>query len=65
MKFDAVIAKNEIAREIRDNAKAWHTENMNIGFIVKQLQIIEKYLEPTNQPSVEDIITSQHGRPII
>ncbi len=58
MKFDSVLAINDIAREIRDNAKAWHSEDLNIHFIVKQLQTIEAYLEPTNQPSVQEIIES-------
>lgn len=58
MKFDAILAVNNIAREIRDNAKAWHAESMNISFIVKQLQEIEAYLSPTNLPTVNEIIES-------
>lgn len=56
--FNAILAKNGIAREIRDKAKAWNSESMNISYIVKQLKEIEAYIGEANQPSVEDIITS-------
>lgn len=51
-KFNAILAKNEIAREI---AKAT-TEGISVSFIEAQLEIIENYLGTANQPSVTDII---------
>ncbi len=59
-KFDAVIAKNEIAREIREyiNAPQGKREPIHILYIISNLEDIEKYLGQMNQPSVRDIIDS-------
>lgn len=49
LKFNAILAKNEIAREI---AKG----ELNVSRIESLLQDIENYIGTANQPSVTDII---------
>jgi hypothetical protein len=53
-KFDAILAKNEIAREV---AKAT-TEGISVSFVEFQLRIIEKYLGTANQPTVSEIVAN-------
>ena len=48
-KFDAILAKNDIARELK-------SLDPNFGFIEKCLYDIEKYIGEGNQPSVKDIM---------
>jgi hypothetical protein len=52
--FDAVVAKNDIAREVRD--RIHRKEEMNAQFILSCLEEIEKYIGTLNQPSVKDIV---------
>lgn len=51
LKFNAILAKNEIAREI---AKG----ELNVSRIESLLQDIENYLGTANQPSVNEIISN-------
>lgn len=51
VKFNAILAKNEIAREI---AKG----ELNVSRIESLLQDIENYLGTANQPSVSEIISN-------
>lgn len=54
LKFNAILAKNEIAREIAKTVN----EGISVSFVEYQLRIIEKYLGTTNQPSVSEIISN-------
>lgn len=64
-KFNAILAKNSIARDIKV-LKKWHDQYKNIeavqncplntGYIESCLKDIEIYLGEGNQPSVKDII---------
>lgn len=51
LKFNAILAKNEIAREI---AKG----ELNVSRIESLLRDIENYLGTANQPSVSEIISN-------
>ena len=51
LKFNAILAKNEIAREI---AKG----ELNVSRIESLLQDIENYIGTANQPSVNEIISN-------
>lgn len=55
--FQAIFAKNEIARMIRDYINGRDT-SISTARLRHELRIIEKYTGELNQPSVEDIITS-------
>jgi hypothetical protein len=59
--FDAIIAKNQIARLVRQiNRREF--ENINelpLNDLAFQLQEIEKYIGQGNQPSVYDIMNSE------
>lgn len=52
IKFNAILAKNEIAREIAKSVN----EGINVSYIESLLQDIENYIGTANQPSVTDII---------
>lgn len=54
-KFNAILAKNHIARELK---QADTKEDLSIDYIVSCLRDIEAYLGQANQPSVDDIINS-------
>lgn len=54
--FEAIIAKNQIARDIRDNPN--HISLTNLIF---QLKEIEKFTGEMNQPSVTDILDDESG----
>lgn len=54
--FTAILAKNDIARELRDYKNG---EPISPTKIVHCLTQIEEYLGVANQPSVEDIINNQ------
>lgn len=56
--FDAVLAKNMIAREIRDYLQSppGEREPIDIHYIIGELQILERYIGEMNQPSVKEII---------
>jgi len=64
-KFNAILAKNGIAREIRsymdsaNDSEDKSREPIFIQYIIRELKEIEKYLGEANQPSVEEIITSE------
>lgn len=54
--FDAILAKNNIARIIRD----LDTEGMvPVNSLVFQLQEIENYIGEGNQPCVKDIVEDE------
>jgi hypothetical protein len=55
--FEAILAKNNIAREIRDSER--NNEPISTSFIKNLLKDIEAYTGEGNQPSVEDIINCQ------
>lgn len=59
--FNAILAKNEIAREIRDMTHKPTRCHPSIVYLVHNLKIIEKYLGEGNQPSVQDIIFSERN----
>ena len=50
LKFKAVLAKNEIARQLKGNR-----EDISIKTVVEYLKQIEAFTGVLNQPSVEDI----------
>lgn len=55
LQFDAVIAKNQIARDIRDNPN-----RISINNLIFQLKEIEKFTGEMNQPSIEEILNSNY-----
>lgn len=57
--FDAIIAKNNIAREIRDSRQ--HHEEINASWVEAQLAIIEQFIGEGNQPAISDILESEYG----
>lgn len=59
-KFDAILAKNDIARQVRDSIQ--HREPMSTDQIMYCLNQIEIYLGQDNQPSVNDIINTSAYR---
>lgn len=54
--FNAILAKNEIARAIRDGSINDRTEQA-----VACLRDIESYIGEANQPSVDEIINDEKG----
>jgi hypothetical protein len=54
--FDAILAKNQIARELKQSR-----EDVSLNNIKKLLLIIEEYIGEGNQPSVEDILQSKQN----
>lgn len=62
-KFNAILAKNNIAREIRDykNCRVGCSERLNKHYIIECLKDIEDYLGESNQPCVIDIIEDKTG----
>jgi DNA-binding CsgD family transcriptional regulator len=52
LKFNAILAKNEIAREIAKSVE----EGISVSYIESLLEDIEKYLGTVNQPSIREII---------
>lgn len=57
--FDAIRAKNNIARELRDLKNLY--EPVSPQWIEYNLREIEKYIGEANQPSIEDIINDKTG----
>ena len=58
--FNAILAKNNIARAIRDykNAPQGSVEPLSIIQIISDLCVIETYMGEGNQPSVNNIYDS-------
>lgn len=56
--FEAILAKNDIARAIRDSFLK--PEELNLRYIVERLKDIEAYTGEANQPSVIDILTNSN-----
>jgi hypothetical protein len=54
-KFRAILAKNDIAREIKHYKRG---EPISISFIIQQLKDIELYLGEANQPNINSILNS-------
>jgi hypothetical protein len=52
--FDAILAKNSIAREVRN--QRFQNEPASLNFIEECLKDIEDYIGQANQPYVVDII---------
>ena len=52
--FDAILAKNQIARELKQKK-----DDVSLTNIKNLLLIIEEYIGEGNQPSVEDILESE------
>lgn len=55
IQFDAIIAKNIIARQIRDLSKVYPLPK---DYLLENLKRIEKFTGQSNQPGVEDILLS-------
>ena len=53
-KFNAILAKNEIAREIAKST----TEGINVSYIESLLRDIENCIGTANQPTVGEIIAN-------
>ena len=53
-KFKAILAKNEIARELAKSTE----QGISVSYIEHLLQDIENYLGTANQPSVKEIISN-------
>lgn len=66
-KFNAVLAKNNIARYIRryfdsqNQSDDCSNEPLYIQDIIPALKEIEEYLGQDNQPSIEEILTSERA----
>lgn len=58
--FDAILAKNDIAREVRDSIQ--QGERMSTNAILYALNQIEAYIGESNQPSVNDIVNTSAYR---
>ena len=59
-KFNAILSKNEIVREIRNHA--YYMEELNISYILSNLKDIEQYLGKNgddNQPGVDEIMNDE------
>lgn len=54
--FDAILAKNDMAREIRTLIE---TGDCSINFIQYMLKVIEDWIGEGNQPSVQEIWESK------
>lgn len=59
-RFNPILAKNEIARNVKDYL---HHEGgfLAVDSIISCLEDIEKYIGESNQPSVEEIMTSERN----
>ena len=59
-KFNAILAKNEIARELKEGENGGMAGEVVIsrGFVLACLRDIEAYLGQANQPTVDEIIDS-------
>ena len=55
--FDAILAKNIIARQLRD----YREEGINIDLVMSCLNDIEQSIGTANQPNVEDIFNSKQN----
>lgn len=66
-KFNAILAKNNIAREVRDylnsssRSEDGSREPIFIKYIVHELKELESFLGEANQPSVADILSSDYS----
>ncbi len=56
--FNAILAKNEIARSIRDYERGDEIRFI-LNTIVDNLKIIEEWIGESNQPTVKEILTSE------
>ena len=57
-KFDTILAKNEIARELAH----LKLKGINVNYIKSQLQNIENYLGVANQPTIQEIIQNNSDK---
>jgi len=55
-KFDAILAKNRIARELADLIREGKIRQSDIRVILEDLTEIEDFIGEGNQPIAEDII---------
>ncbi len=63
-KFNAILAKNNIAREVKDylNAPIGEREPIHISYIISELITIEEFLGEGNQPSIKSILNCDKFR---
>lgn len=59
IKFNAILAKNGIARELK-KYKNNKNDHIGVAYIESMLEDIEKYIGEGNQPSVKDIMNSNY-----
>ena len=57
--FTAILAKNDIAREVRDFNNG---EPVSVSVILACIYQIEEYTGTGSQPSIDDIINDEKGR---
>ena len=55
-KFNAILAKNGLARELKEYIQ--HREPLHISWIIGLLHDIEAYTGEDNQPSVDEILNT-------
>ena len=55
-KFRAILAKNNITREIKDYLNG---ESLSTSIIINNLKDIELFLSEANQPSITSILNSK------
>jgi hypothetical protein len=55
-RFDAILAKNDIAREIKQLRN--NQEPISSNVIIYALETIEQFLGEGNQPSINDILNT-------
>jgi len=60
-KFNAILAKNDIAREVR-NYQNDNERYVSVDMIRNALRDIEKYIGEANQPKIDDIISCDEFR---
>ena len=56
--FNAILAKNELAREIRDGGS---TTKISAYKLQSALEDIEDYIGEANQPNIKSIINDERG----
>lgn len=59
--FNAIIAKNHIARELGDYMRDTNNE-ISVPFVLSCLRDIEAYTGEGNQPNIDDIINETKYR---
>lgn len=60
--FQAILAKNHIARELQRYVDSEDEKELNVGFVLDCLKTIEDFTGEANQPSVQDLFNDMTGR---